>query len=332
MFSLAVIVSLLLSLILYALTGGADFGGGIWDLLAVGPRATPQRQAIAKAIAPIWEANHVWLILVVVVLFTGFPTGLAAMMTALNIPVTVMLIGIMLRGSAFIFRTYDTPSDAVQRRWGTAFGLASFSTPFFQGVILGALATGQIHVANGQVTTGFFAGWLTLFALTCGVFALGLFAFLAATYLTLDTKDQGDLQNDFRLRAIGSGLALVPVAGVVFFAARQGAPNLFHGLTNWWAPWLLVATSLCAAGTLAALWWRQFALARVAAGGEVTLILVGWSLAQYPNLITPDITVETAQAPEATLRLLVLALAAGALLLFPSLFFLFRLFKGDERR
>src|ERR1039457_6894091 len=157
MLTLAVTVSLLLSLILYALTGGADFGGGMWDLLAVGPRATRQRKAIATAIAPIWEANHVWLILVVVVLFTGFPTGFAAIMTALNIPVTVMLIGIVLRGSAFIFRSYDSQSVAVQRHWSTTFGIASIFTPFFQGVILGALATGQIRVANDQVTTGFFA-------------------------------------------------------------------------------------------------------------------------------------------------------------------------------
>ncbi|HZL46296.1 MAG TPA: cytochrome d ubiquinol oxidase subunit II [Opitutaceae bacterium] len=332
MLTLAVTVSLLSSLILYALMGGADFGGGMWDLLATGPRATRQRQAIANAIAPIWEGNHVWLILVVVVLFTGFPTGFAAMMTALNIPVTVMLIGIVLRGAAFIFRNYDSQSDAVQRRWGSAFGIASFLAPFFQGVILGALATGQIRVANGQVTTGFFAGWLTLFALACGVFALGLFAFLAATYLTLDAKDQADLQNDFRLRAIGSGLALVPVAGVVFLTARQGAPEIFRGLTQWWAPVLLGATGSCTVGALVALWWRRFALARVAAAGEVTLILVGWSLAQYPNLVTPDVTIANARAPEATLRLLILALAVGALVLLPSLVFLFRLFKGTKRR
>ena len=331
MLPLAATVSVLLSLILYALMGGADFGAGMWDLLASGPRTARQRQAIADAIAPIWEANHVWLILVVVVLFTGFPTGFAAMMTALNIPVTVMLIGIVLRGSAFIFRSYDSRSDAVQR-WGSVFGIASFIAPFFQGVILGALATGQIRVANGQVTTGFFAGWLTLFALACGVFALGLFAFLAATYLTLDTKNQADLQNDFRLRAIGSGLALAPVAGVVFLAARQGAPEIFRGLTQWWAPVLLGATGSCAVGALVALWWRRFALARVAAAGEVTLILVGWSLAQYPNLVTPDVTIANARAPEATLRLLILALAAGALVLLPSLVFLFRLFKGDKRR
>jgi cytochrome d ubiquinol oxidase subunit II len=330
--ALAIAVFVLLSLILYALMGGADFGGGMWDLLAVGPRAARQRKAIAEAIGPIWEANHVWLILVIVLLFTGFPVGFAAMMTALNIPLTAMLIGIVLRGSAFIFRSYDPRSDAAHRRWGTAFGIASFFTPFFQGVILGALATGQIRTVNGQVTTGFFAGWLTLFAFACGVFALGLFAFLAATYLTLDTKDQPDLQNDFRLRAIGSGLALAPVAGVVFLTSRQGAPELFHGLTHWWAPLLLGATCLCAAGALMALWRRRFALARIAAVGQVAFILVGWCLAQYPNLVTPDITVANAHAPEATLRLLILALGAGALVLFPSLFFLFRLFKGNLRR
>jgi cytochrome d ubiquinol oxidase subunit II len=330
MLALAVTVSILLSLILYALTGGADFGAGIWDLLAAGPGASRQRKAIAAAIAPIWEANHVWLILVVVVLFTGFPTGFAAMMTALNIPVTVMLVGIVLRGSAFIFRSYDLQSAAVQRHWSTIFGIASICTPFFQGVILGALATGRIRVANGQVTTGFFAGWLTLFSLVCGVFALGLFAFLSATYLTLDAKDEPDLQDDFRRRAIWSGVALVPVGGVVLLTARHGAPELFCGLLRWWAPLLLAATSLCGLGALGALWRRRFAAARAAAVGQVTLILVGWSLAQYPNLITPDVTAANACAPEATLRLLVIALAAGALVLLPSLIFLFRLFKGDR--
>jgi cytochrome d ubiquinol oxidase subunit II len=327
-----VTLCVLLALILYALLGGADFGGGMWDLLAAGPRATRQRKAIAEAIGPIWEANHVWLILVIVILFTGFPTGFTAMMTALNIPLTAMLIGIVLRGSAFIFRRYDSSSDAVQRRWSAVFGAASFFTPFFQGVIIGALATGQIHVVNGQVVTGFFAGWLTPFALGCGVFALGLFAFLAATYLTIDTKDQPDLQNDFRLRALWSGLALAPIAGVVFLISKQGAPEMFHGLTRWWAPLLLGGTSFFAIGALVALWMRRFAAARLAAIGQVTLILVGWSLAQYPDLVTPDVTVDNAHAPEVTLRLLVLALGVGAMVLLPSLAFLFHLFKGKEKR
>jgi cytochrome d ubiquinol oxidase subunit II len=332
MLGLIVAICILLSLILYALMGGADFGGGMWDLLAVGPRAARQRKAIAEAIGPIWEANHVWLILVVVLLFTGFPTGFAGMMTALNIPLTAMLIGIVLRGSAFIFRKYDSQSDAAQRRWSTVFGIASFFTPFLQGMILGALTTGQIRIVNGQVVSGFFAGWLTLFALACGVFALGLFAFLAATYLTLDTKDQPDLQNDFRLRALWSGLTLAPIAGVVFLTSKQGAPEMYNGLTHWWAPLLLAWTSLMSIVALVALWRRWFALARIAAIGQVTFILVGWCLAQYPNLVTPDVTVNNAHAPEITLRLLVLALGAGAIVLLPSLAFLFHIFKGKESR
>jgi cytochrome d ubiquinol oxidase subunit II len=158
MLELTVAICILLSLILYALMGDADFGGGMWYLLAAGSRAPRQRQAIAAAIGPIWEANHVWLILVVVLLFTGFPSGFAAMMTALNLPITAMVFGIVLRGSAFIFRQYDSKSDAVQHRWDKVFGVACFITPFFQGVTIGALATGQIRVVNNQVVTGFFAG------------------------------------------------------------------------------------------------------------------------------------------------------------------------------
>jgi cytochrome d ubiquinol oxidase subunit II len=328
MLELLVAICLSLALIVYALTGGADFGGGMWDLLARGPRAARQREAIADAIGPIWEANHVWLILVVVLLFAGFPSGFAAIMTALNIPVTVMLIGIVLRGSAFVFRKYDSRSDEVQRRWSTVFGAASFFTPLFQGVIVGALATGQIRVVNGHVGSGFFAAWLTPFALGCGVFALGLFAFLAATYLTVDTRDQPDLQDDFRRRALLSGLLLGPVAGAVFLTSRLGAPELFHGLTRWWAPLLLGLTSVFAIGALVALWRRRFAAARIAAIGQVTLILVGWSLSQYPDIVTPDVTIGNAHAPDVTLRLLLLALGAGALVLFPSLAFLFHIFKG----
>src|SRR5882672_1893373 len=317
---------ILSSLIIYALMGGADFGGGIWNLLAFGPRSKRQREAIADAIAPIWEANHVWLILVIVLLFTGFPRGFATMMTALNIPMTVMLLGIVLRGSAFVFRKYDVE----QHRWSTVFGMASFLTPFFQGVILGALTTGHIRVEHGRVLTGFMAGWLTPFAFSCGVFALGLFAFLAATYLTLDTRDEPDLQEDFRRRALWSGLALAPIALAVFLTSRHGAPAMYRELTRWWAPVLLVWTSLFAGAALIALWLRRFVVARFAAVGQVTLILLGWSLAQYPNLVTPDVTVTNAAAPEFTLRLLVIALGFGAILLLPSLAYLFYVFKRGE--
>jgi len=322
----------LVSLILYALMGGADYGGGMWDLLASGSRADRQRHAIVEAIAPIWEANHVWLVLVIVLLFTAFPRAFSTMMIALHIPITAMLIGIVLRGSAFVFRKYDSTEDAVQRRWSTVFGIASFFTPFFQGLTLGALTTGDIHLAGDRVTTGFFTGWLTPFALTCGLFALGLFAFLAATYLTVDLQSQPDLQNDFRLRAIWTEAALILLAIIVFITSKYGAPLMYDGLTNWWAPLLLGWTALSALTTTLALWFRKFYLARIAAGAQVTFILLGWGLAQSPNLVAPDVTLHNAAAPESTLKLLLLALGAGAVFLLPSLLYLFRIFKGQERR
>jgi cytochrome d ubiquinol oxidase subunit II len=323
---------MLASLILYAVMGGADYGGGMWDLLASGPRAQRQRHAIVEAIAPIWEANHVWLILVIVLLFTGFPRAFSVIMIALHIPITAMLIGIVLRGSTFVFRKYDSTEDVVQRRWSTIFGIASFFTPFFQGLTLGALTTGAIHFVGDQVTTGYFAGWLTPFALTCGLFALALFAFLAATYMTVDTQGQPDLQNDFRLRAIWVEAALIPLAIIVFTTSKYGAPLMFNDLTNWWAPLLLGWTALSAITATLALWSRRFYLARIAAVAQVTFILVGWGLAQFPHLVTPDVTIQNAAAPESTLKLLLLALGAGAVVLLPSLLYLFQIFKGQERR
>jgi cytochrome bd ubiquinol oxidase subunit II len=318
---------MLISLILYGVMGGADYGGGMWDLLASGVRAQRQRHAIAEAIAPIWEANHVWLILVVVLLFSAFPRGFSAIMIALHIPITAMLIGIVLRGSAFAFRKYDSTDDAVQRRWSTVFGVASFFTPFFQGLTMGALATGDIHLVGDHVTTGFFAGWLTPFAFACGLFALALFGFLAATYMTIDTRSEPDLRQDFRLRAIWAQIASVLLAVLVFITSRDGAPLMYRGLTNWWAPLLLGWTALSALTALLALWFRSFNLARVAAVAQVTIILIGWALAQFPHLVTPNVTIQNAAAPESTLKLLLLALGAGVVVLVPSLLYLLQIFK-----
>ena len=322
----------LVALILYALMGGADFGGGVWDLLAHGQRARRQRDAIADAIAPIWEANHVWLILVIVLLFTAWPKAFAGMMTALHIPLAAMLLGIVLRGTAFVFRKYDSKEDAVQRRWSRVFGISSAFTPFVQGLTLGALTTGAIRAENGVVRTGFFAGWLTPFAIACGVFALVLFAFLAAAYLTIDTARDPEVQNDFRWRALVSEFALAPIAAIVFLTSRDGAPAMYRGLTNWWAPLLLLWTTACAVTALIALWQRRFALARMAAIGQVTTILLGWSFAQYPNLVYPDLTIRNTAAPNITLRLLVIALGIGAVVLLPSVYYLFHVFKTARAR
>ena len=147
---------MIISLVFYALLGGADYGGGVWDLFAFGKRAKEQRELIGDAIGPVWEANHVWLILVIVILFTAFPPAFAVIATALHIPLTLLLIGIILRGTAFTFRTYDVQRDNVQRRWGLVFSIASIITPILLGITLGAIASGTIRARNGAVTSGFF--------------------------------------------------------------------------------------------------------------------------------------------------------------------------------
>ena len=315
------------SLVLYALLGGADYGGGVWDLFAFGRRARAQRALIAEAISPVWEANHVWLILVIVILFTAFPPAFAAIATALHIPITLLLIGIVLRGTAFTFRTYDVQRDEVQRRWSLVFSIASIITPILLGTTLGAIASGTIRVENASVTTGFFNSWLAPFPFAVGVFALALFAFLAAVYLTLETRDR-ELQEDFRARALIAGVVVGLLALTVFILAKTGAPTVRAGISrSWWALGLHFLTAVFAISAFVGLWTRRYRLARVCAAAKVTLILLGWAFAQYPHLVEPDITITSAAAPRITLQLLLGALAAGAILLFPSYYYLFRIFK-----
>jgi cytochrome d ubiquinol oxidase subunit II len=322
--------AIMISLTFYALMGGADYGGGVWDLLAGGPRATSQRELIAEAIGPIWEANHVWLILVIVILLTGFPPAFAAIGMALHIPLTLMLIGIVLRGSAFTFRTYDTKQDNVQRRWGRIFSIASLVTPVLLGVTVGAIASGQIEIKNGIMTNGFIRPWLSPFPLAVGLLALALFAFLAAVYLTLETDDQ-ELRDDFRTRALASAVAVGLMALLVFLLSETGAPWIRRKLAaSWWTWPLQISTGALAVGAIVTLWTRRFRLARICAAGQVTLILWGWGLAQFPYLVEPGITIYNAAAPRQTVRLLLAALIVGALVLFPSFNYLYRVFKGSS--
>lgn len=322
---------LALSLNAYVLFGGADFGGGVWDLLASGPRRDRQREVISHAIGPIWEANHVWLILAIVLTFTCFPPVFARLGIVLHIPLTLMLVGIVLRGSAFTFRTYDEQHDAVQRRWGRVFAGASLVTPVLLGVCIGAIAAGTVRrlPAGTSFADQYVRPWLTPFSLAVGLLTLALFAFLAAVFLTLETDDR-DLVEDFRRRALAAGLAVFVAAFGALLIAPGHAPLVGVGLLgSRWALPFHAATGAAAVTVLAALWRRRYHVARLAVGAQVSLILWGWALAQYPRLIPPDLTIRGAAAPDVTLELVLGALGLGVLVLLPSLRYLFRVFKAE---
>ncbi len=317
------------ALLLYALLGGADYGGGVWDLLAFGERKQAQRKLVEDAIGPVWEANHVWLILVIVVLFTAFPKAFAAIATALHIPITLLLIGIIFRGTAFVFRKHDANDNTMQERWSLVFSISSIITPVLLGITLGAIASGTIRVENGIVQTNFFSAWLAPFPFAVGFFALALFAFLAAVYLIQETGDKS-LQEGFRRRAIVSGIVVGVLALIVFLLAETGAPTVRAGISRTvWALGLHIFTAIFAVGAFYTLWIRKYKLARFFAAAQVTMILVGWAIAQFPFLVEPDITIYNSAAPPVTLRLLLGALILGAVLLFPSYYYLFKVFKSE---
>jgi cytochrome d ubiquinol oxidase subunit II len=326
--ALAAALAIVAALNLYALSGGADYGGGVWDLLASGPRAARQRELVAHSIGPIWEANHVWLILAIVVLFTGFPPAFARITTLLHVPLFLMLLGIVARGAAFSFRSYGD-RQGEERRWGWMFSVASLVTPLLLGTVVGAIASGRLAAAP-WTAAAFYTSWVGLFPFAVGLYALVMFAFLAAVYLCLETEDE-DLREDFRRRAFLSGVALGGMAAAVLVAARE-VPGLLHDLTR--TPWswaLHGVTAAAALATLLALWKRRYRWARASAALQVSLILWGWAFAQYPHLVEPDLTIAGAAAPDRTLRLLLGALALGTVLLLPSFLYLFRVF-GKLRR
>jgi cytochrome bd ubiquinol oxidase subunit II len=316
------------ALVAYAVTGGADFGGGLWDLIATGPRAARQRDLVEHALAPVWEANHVWLIFVLVVLFTAFPPAYAALTTALHVPLTLMLVGIVLRGSAFVFRQYGGGAAPVAHRWGRVFAVASVVTPFFLGAVLAALTEGRIAVDLARPeATALSWRWAAPFALLVGGFTLALFGYLAAVYLTVEAADP-DLREDFRRRAFVSGAVVGAFALASAVCARAEAPAFFARLIG--SPWswpLQIATGAAAVAGFHALYRRHFRRARALAATQVALIVVGWGAAQYPLLIAPDLGIARAAAPPITLRLLVPVLLAGGLVLLPSLYYLMRVFK-----
>ncbi|MCS7033257.1 MAG: cytochrome d ubiquinol oxidase subunit II [Phycisphaerae bacterium] len=336
--SLAALVALA-GLMAYAVFGGADFGGGVWSLFATGPRKELQRRAVAEAMGPVWEVNHVWLIFVIVVLFTCFPRGFGALVTGLFVPLHLVLVGIILRGAAFVFRGYG-PSPAASEnarasghyaRWGTIFGIASVISPLLLGAAFGALTAGEIRVdPAGRVRSASPVPWLHVYPISCGLLALSTCAYLAAVFLVVETT--GQLQEDFRRRAIFAGTATASLALFTLVAARMEAKWFFDQLT---APmvWPVIAAGMIAfAGSAVAVFARWNYAARWFAGAQTVLMLLGWGMAHRQYLIYPDIPLAAAAGPRETIVFLLISLVPGATLLIPALWLLFRTFKSPSAR
>jgi cytochrome bd ubiquinol oxidase subunit II len=302
----------------YALLGGADFGAGFWDLLAGGPlRGAAQRKLIEHAIGPVWEANHVWLIFVLVMLWTGFPEAFAAIASSLYVPLTLVAVGVILRGAGFAFRK-AVSGVALERLFGATFAASSVITPFFLGTVAGAVASGRVPpgIAEAHPLRSF----INPTSVLGGVLAVVVCAYLAAVYLTADARRAGDgvLVEAFRRRALASGA----VAGGVVLGGigvlHADAPDLFAGLTNRGLP-LVAISAVAGLVSLGCVWSRRFLAGRVAAATAVTAVLWGWAAGQYPYLREGELTIRHAAAAPVTLRAVLISLAVGAVLVVPAL-------------
>jgi cytochrome bd ubiquinol oxidase subunit II len=313
-------------LIAYALFGGADFGAGIWDLFAGGTRrGARQRELIEHSIAPVWEANHVWLIFVLVVLWTAFSGGFAAVVTTLYIPLIMGAFGMLARGAAFAYRKSVT-TLGMRRFFGAAFALSSFVTPFFLGAVVGGVASSRVPpgIAQGDVITS----WLNPTSILGGVLAVVVCAYLAAVFLCADARREGheDLADQFRARALGTALlaGVIGLAGI--FVLRADAPLLYDGLIGRALPVVLLSV-LAGVASIVLLALRRYPLARLTAGTAVATILIGWATAQYPYLLLPFLTIEEAARGRATLVAMTGALIIGSLILVPALIYMYVLFQ-----
>jgi len=309
-------------IILYALLAGADFGAGFWDLVAGGEtRGRPTRALIEESIAPVWEANHVWLIFVLVTLWTAFPSAFAPIMSTLYVPLTLAAIGVILRGAAFAFRK-ETSALPLRRLFGATFASSSVLTPFMLGAVVGAVASGRVPA--GERTGDALRSWLNPTSMLGGVMAVVVCAFLSAVYLTADAqrRDHPDLAAGFRRRAITSAVVAGAVAVAGVFVLKHDAPQLFHGLTHRGAP-LIALSAAAGVATLVLLLRDRYVAARVSAALAVVSVLLGWAAGQYPYMLEPSLRISDAAGAHATLVAVLVVLGAGSLLLVPALVWLF---------
>jgi cytochrome d ubiquinol oxidase subunit II len=330
---------LLASVTLYAVLGGADFGGGLWDLLAGGDRRGREPRAlIEESITPVWEANHVWLVFALVIFWTAFPQAFAAVMTVAALPLWLALAGIVLRGAGFAFRKEARPLG-MQRALGATFAFSSLLTPFFMGTVIGAIATGSIPASASHASL---AAWTSPTALLAGFLFVGACGYLAAVYLVGEAASRGDrrLEAYFTRRAQAAGVVAGALSLATLAELHSSNPALFSRLTGRALPLVIVA-GLCGlavlvlltAGRRSGVWVTGV---RVIAALGVAAVVWGWGVAQYPVLLPGTaVTLTNAGAPYTTLTAIVWLFVAAGVLVGPSFALLFwlqgrRLLHADE--
>ena len=319
---------LFLGVVVYAIFGGADFGAGIWDLLAGGAqRGRKPREIIDRSIGPVWEANHVWLIFVFVVLWTAFPTAYASITLTLFVPLAFAALGIVLRGASFAFRKAVYRTDE-QRVFGAAFAFGSLLVPFCFGCVAGAIATGRVPA--GGVAGDPWGSWVNPTSILGGVLAVVAVAYLSSVFMVFDAVRVADAEmvEYFRRRAVVAAV----VAGVVALAGigiiHADARYLFDGLTSRALP-LVIVSAVGGLGSLILLLRDEHRFARVAAIGAVGGIVAAWGVAQWPYVIPPSMTVEATAAPSGTLEAVVVAFVLACIFIVPAIAFLYALDQRD---
>jgi cytochrome bd ubiquinol oxidase subunit II len=328
-----ILVVVFIALTLYALLGGADFGAGVWEVNSALHASHRQRAMLHATIGPVWEANHVWLILVLVAMFAAFPVAFAAACRALWLPLLLALLGIVFRGIGFAFRSYTPDAGREQAAWDAVFAIGSTAAPFFLGASVGALASGKLAIdREGRFDGDYLTGWISPLALFTGFFVAGMCAYLSSVYLAREASLLGDRAGVllWRRRALATGVAvgILALAGVVLVAT--GAPVLWEGFRL--RSWPLVGGSLVAGfSSLYSLAVERYRTAVLSAAMAVSTVIWGWGIAQFPLIVPPAITIQSAKAPANVLWLLIATLGVGAVLLFPALGYLFYLFKSERK-
>jgi cytochrome d ubiquinol oxidase subunit II len=315
----------LLGITAYAVLGSADFGAGFWDLTAGGAsRGARLRGMVQWSMSPVWEANHVWLIFVLVILWTAFPVVFGSIFTTLSIPLFLAAIGIIFRGTAFALRG-QAATIKEARVLGAVFALSSVLIPFCLGAAIGGVASGRVPVGNasGDLVTS----WLNPTSILIGVVGVSSGAYLAAVYLAGDSARAGlpDLVQAFRARALGAGVVTGVLALAGLLVLRDDARALYDGLTSGAGLAMVLVSGAAGLATLGLVYGERYGLARVTAAAAVAAIVVGWVIAQDPYVLPPEVTLTEAAAADATLSAVVIGVAAGMVILVPSLWWLYRL-------